>query len=519
MGNYTLVIDISTAEARMHLLDSSLRILCSNGEPLDFIRSNNPEVLEIDSTTLELKLVRLMKKILSQSANMVSDVVVTSQREGCVFLDDKDNIICVSPNIDYRASEVSYLLPNDIKNTIYNVTGHWPDGLFPAMKLLWFRKYRPCVFRKISRFMSINEWVVYKLLGWQQRRSKIDSTSAAESLLFDVRKLMWSEEIMEILRLKHLILPEIVSPGTVVGTVHPTLANHVGLSKHVRIRLAMADTQSALLGCGVLGTGDVGIVNGSTTPVQLVVDKPIVDKMARTWTCPYTPGLWVVESNCTKTGVIFKKLKEDLQCFLEELGREGVIGEKQLDKFILESWRETHEMITYFGPKIFDVSKGIQDFPAVMMFHEENTNIFKAVFGGYIENLAFAIRANIEQLQEITDLSPKRIILTGRASKSELLRKLLPIVLHDYERELYISQELNSTVIGAAMLAGNKIGESMVPVPLRSSSNKIKELCDYYSRKYLLWKKGHEGISSLSFLKDLEEMKRDADNEKGACDC
>jgi len=182
--------------------------------------------------------------------------------------------------------------------------------------------------------------------------------------------------------------------------------------------------------------------------IQLVVDKPIVDKMARTWTCPYTPGLWVVESNCTKTGVIFKKLKEDLQCFLEELGREGVIGEKQLDKFILESWRETHEMITYFGPKIFDVSKGIQDFPVVMMFHEENTNIFKAVFGGYIENLAFAIRANIEQLQEITDLSPKRIILTGRASKSELLRKLLPIVLHDYERELYISQELNSTVIG-----------------------------------------------------------------------
>jgi len=211
---------------------------------LDFIRSNNPEVLEIDSTTLELKLVRLMKKILSQSGNMVSDVVVTSQREGCVFLDDKDNIICVSPNIDYRASEVSYLLPNDIKNTIYNVTGHWPDGLFPAMKLLWFRKYRPCVFRKISRFMSINEWVVYKLLGWQQRRSKIDSTSAAESL-------------------KHLTLPEIVSPGTVVGTVHPTLANHVGLSKHVRIRLAMADTQSALLGCGVLDAGDVGIVNSA----------------------------------------------------------------------------------------------------------------------------------------------------------------------------------------------------------------------------------------------------------------
>jgi len=50
--------------------------------------------------------------------------------------------------------------------------------------------------------------------------------------------------------------------------------------------------------------------------------------------------------------------------------------------------------------------------------------------------------------------------------------------------------------------------------------NSIPQLLgDYYSRKYLLWKKGHEGISSLSFLKDLEEMKRDADNEKGACDC
>lgn len=518
MGNCTLVIDISTAEARMHLLDSSLRILRSDGEPLDFIRTNKPETLEIDSTTLELKLIRLMKKMLSQDTNTVGDVVVTSQREGCVFLDSEDNIICISPNIDYRASEISYLLPDGMKNKIYTITGHWPDGLFPAMKLLWFREHEPFVFQRISRFMSINEWVVYKLLGWQQRRSKIDSTSAAESLLFDVRKLMWSDEIMEILQLRHLFLPEIVSPGTVVGTVDPTLANHVGLSRQARIRLAMADTQSALLGCGVLNVGDVGIVNGSTTPVQFVVDKPVIDKKARTWTCPYMPGLWVVESNCTKTGVIFQKLKEDLQSFLKELGNEDPIDEKQLDKFIIEGWKEAHEMVTYFGPKIFNVSKGIQDFPMIVL-HEETTNLFKAVFAGYIENLAFAIRANIEQLQEITQLSPKRIILTGGASKSELLKKLLPIVLHDYQHVLYVAQELNSTVLGAAIIAGNQTGKSMISVPLRSSFNERKEICDYYVKKYLLWKEGYENILSLSFLKNWKEMRGHADIEKGTRNC
>ena len=59
-----------------------------------------------------------------------------------------------------------------------------------------------------------------------------------------------------------------------------------------------ADTQCSLLGGGVIEPGDVGVVAGTTAPVQVVLDRPSYDPAGKSLGSYHVvPGRWVLESN------------------------------------------------------------------------------------------------------------------------------------------------------------------------------------------------------------------------------
>ncbi len=98
-----------------------------------------------------------------------------------------------------------------------------------------------------------------------------------------------------------------LEPGTITGTLKPEFAQRLKLGQETTVVLAAADTQSALIGTGALQNGDVTVVNGSTTPIQMVVDNLLIDPQLRIWSGPYLPGKWVLESNCGKTGMVYRQ--------------------------------------------------------------------------------------------------------------------------------------------------------------------------------------------------------------------
>ena len=55
------------------------------------------------------------------------------------------------------------------------------------------------------------------------------------------------------------------------------LASACGLSPDTLVVAGGADTQHSLLGCGVLEVTHACIVAGTTSPIQMVVDRPLVD--------------------------------------------------------------------------------------------------------------------------------------------------------------------------------------------------------------------------------------------------
>src|SRR5207237_8981352 len=101
------------------------------------------------------------------------------------------------------------------------------------------------------------------------------------------------------------------APGTCVGAWPARAAAGTGIPEGTPVFAGGADTESALLGSGVHETGETGAVLGTTSPVQTVIDRPLIDPRGNLWTsCHVVPERWVLESNAGDTGDAYRWLLE-----------------------------------------------------------------------------------------------------------------------------------------------------------------------------------------------------------------
>jgi len=497
---YVIIIDVGTGGLHVSLMDSEGKFGASQYKELVYASDESQQGLSFDAEHEFEHTLQLIENTLHQAKidnkNVIS-ITVTSQRHGGIFLDIDQNAIHACPNIDNMAGQEALTLSQAEGQRVYELTARWPTGLFHAVRLLWFKRHQPDVFAKIKTFLMINDWFVFKLTG----AMRSEWTNAAETLLFDVAKLAWSDEMIKFFGVEKIELPQLVAPGTIVGTLKPDLAARLGLCSETTVVLAAADTQSALVGTGSWQNGDVTVVNGSTTPIQMVVDNILIDKGFRIWTGPYLQGKWVLESNCGKTGMVYrqylKHLSQFLHLFVPDLklthDEIGAITDRYLDA--------ATGVLPFLGPCTFDVSKFLGMLNALFI-GGENVNLFMAMIPSFIENLAFAIVANIEQLEDISGVPIQTIRMTGGGNRNTLLTKILPLLLQD--RTITQSASTEATSRGAAIQAflANKVfpdlGRAFAALlqPQEAvDSHSMQAERPKYMQKYAEWKKRHRQIT------------------------
>ena len=239
----------------------------------------------------------------------IRGVVATAQREGCVFLDAAGDVLYAGPNLDARAVPQGLEVQNRIlPERLHAITGHAPPYIFAVSRLLWFRQHHD--FGRIATVFMLNDWITHLLSGARVA----EHSNACESMLYDVTRLCWSDEILETFDIPATILPALCAAGTPAGHVTAAAAAATGLPEGTPVFAGGADTESALLGGGVHAVGEVAAVLGTTTPVQQVLDVPHIDPDGNLWTSPHVvPDRWVLESNAGDTGSTYRWLL-DLTC-------------------------------------------------------------------------------------------------------------------------------------------------------------------------------------------------------------
>jgi L-ribulose-5-phosphate 4-epimerase len=390
-------------------------------------------------------------KVGAQPQNILA-VSTTGMRHGSVVVGVGGEVLLATPTRDARGAMHGLRLAAERGREFHERTGHFPAPLFTASRLLWMADSAPELLGRAHAVLGLSDWLAYRLAG----KMVAEPSVASESGLFEANARQWAGDLIRSLGLPRHLFPEVVSSGTALGPLGQDAAVHLGLKPGIPVVTGGGDTQCGLLGAGVIGSGQMAIIAGSTMPVQRVLERGFIDPEARLWTSHHVvPVRWTIESNGGPSGdmidwlagVLYSGLGNPAAALFAEAS-ESVVGAEGI--------------VSTLGSQLFHASRlrfplGHLTLSPMMVADDLSRRRHSA--RAVVEGLAYAARANIELLQRAApNGSVKAIRLAGGMSKSGFFAQLLADVLGVPVEAAELPE---CSALGAAICAG--VGAGLYP--------------------------------------------------------
>lgn len=336
----------------------------------------------------------------------VAGIGCVSQRHAFVLADRAGAAFLGVPNVARCTAEGRTVDPR----RAYETGGCWPSELFPAVKLA---RLPAGLAGRTAAVTSVSEWLAYELTG----TLAFEATQAGDTLLFDIRRRAWDAELAGAAGVPGRWLPDPVDAGVRLGGLRPSAASALGLPPGTPVYAAGSDTQLAAYAVPA-GPGDLVVVSGSTTPVTAPLDEPLGDP--RTWTgCHVAPGRWLLESNCGVTGLGYQWVRDAL-CG----GRSYAELEERYDA------TRPPRCVAVLGPRRMDARVPVAASGGLRFAVPPSPGLDGAdVAEGALWDIACAVRANADQLGEITGAGTGRVWAVGGGFRSAALREMVAHLL------------------------------------------------------------------------------------------
>ncbi|MDW7711321.1 MAG: glycerol kinase GlpK [Deferrisomatales bacterium] len=152
-------------------------------------------------------------------------------------------------------------------------TGLVLDPYFSGSKLSWLLDRDPELRRRAERgqvcFGTVDTWLLFRLTGGRVHAT--DVTNASRTLLFDIHRLDWDEELLELFRVPRAVLPEVRPSAGFFGETDREV-----FGRPIPVTGVAGDQQAALFGqaCfepgtakNTYGTGAFVVMNTGERPV------------------------------------------------------------------------------------------------------------------------------------------------------------------------------------------------------------------------------------------------------------
>jgi gluconokinase len=205
---------------------------------------------------------------------------------------------------DNRSADLANTLrSSEAGRRIYESNGTPIHAMAPVCKLLWLRKNEPEIFRNAARFVSIKEYVLFRLTG----KYLVDFSIASATGLFNIRQFRWDEWTLNYLGLAPERFSEPVPP---YHTEYLSEANTLDLPAGTPIILGASDGCLANLGSGAIVTGTMAVTVGTSGAVRICTPTPYTDPEMRTFCYILDENTYVVGGATNNGAVVLQWLKE-----------------------------------------------------------------------------------------------------------------------------------------------------------------------------------------------------------------
>ena len=259
MQKYVMALDQGTTSSRCILFDKSGNI-CSMSQkeftqiyPQPGWVEHNP--MEIWSS--QLAVATECMAMVGATHEDIAGIGITNQRETTILWDRKTGEPVYNAIVwqcRRTADMIEELKRDGFDGTIRERTGLIPDAYFSASKIAWILKNVPGAREKAEAgellFGTVDTWLIWNLTKGAVHVT--DYTNASRTMLFDIHRLCWDEEILARFEIPACILPEVKPSSCVYGHTDASV-----LGGEIPIAGAAGDQQAALFGQCCFEQGEV----------------------------------------------------------------------------------------------------------------------------------------------------------------------------------------------------------------------------------------------------------------------
>lgn len=338
---------------------------------------------------------------------------------------------------------------------IHARTGLRLDAYFSGSKLQWLVQNRPELSAKLASgealIGTIDAYLIYRLTGGKVFAT--DSTNASRTLLFDIGRLRWDEELCGLFEVPLSALPEVRDSESRFGET--TLGGVLGDPRP--IAGVMGDSQAALFAqrCFEPGTAKVTFGTGSSVLLNIGA-KPQFSKRgvvtALAWVRSGAP-VYAFEGIIINSAATLKWLQNQLGLVQDVAEIEALAGELSDAGGVFLVPAFSGLGLPHWEPEARAAITGLSDY-------SDRRHVARAA----LESMAYQLRDALDAMQAESGVALRSVRADGGPTANRLLMQFTADIT---ETELAVSAAPDCSALGAALmgLLGLGVHSSLEAVP------------------------------------------------------
>ncbi len=454
MDGYVLALDQGTTSSRAIIFDRSGSIVTKAQYPLEQ-HYPRPGWVEHDPAEILSTQMLAMSEAFEKSGLSPTDIAcigITNQRETTILWDKvTGKPVCNAIVWQCRrtAAICEQLERDGMRDYIHQKTGLIIDPYFSGTKIKWLLDAHPGLRERAARgeilFGTVDAWLIWNLTGGKAHVT--DYSNASRTMLFDLDRLDWNEDICRALGIPTAMLPRPVGNSEPYGKVAPGLG---GLSALAGIPIcgAAGDQQAALFGQACFEPGMAKNTYGTGCfTLMNIGSKSVRSSNGLLSTVGWSIGgktSYVLEGSAFNAGSAIQWLRD--AC--------GVIGTAHECDLQAETLADNQGV--YFVPAFTGLGAPYWDAAARGGFFGLTRGSGKAALcRAVLESIAYEVRDLVDTMNLDTGVPIRELRVDGGACVSDFMLQfqsdLLAIPVNRPEN-------VETTALGAAYLAGLAAG-------------------------------------------------------------
>lgn len=447
---FILALDQGTSSSRAIVFDKSgaIRSVAQKEFPQIFPKSGWVEHDPHQIWASEAAVIAEAISSIDINGTNIEAIGITNQRETTIVWDRDTDEPIYNAIVwqDRRTSEYcDHILHDGMSEKIREKTGLIPDAYFSATKIKWILDNVPGARKRAEMgklaFGTVDSWLVWRLTRGSVHIT--DVTNASRTMLFNIHKLEWDQELLDYFGIPLSMMPDVKSSSEVYGHTTTTLFAH-----NVPIAGIAGDQQAALFGQLCVDPGDVKNTYGTGCFLLMNSgDKPIYSKNRLITTIAWKIGdtvNYALEGSIFVGGSVVQWLRDNLHC---------ISSSSEVEK-LAASVPDTGGV--YFVPALTGLGAPYWDPDARGLI----TGISRGTTVAHIaraalDGIAYQTYDIVKAMERDASMPIRKLKVDGGASRNDLLMQFQSDIL---STDVLRPKVTETTALGAAYLAGLAVG-------------------------------------------------------------